>query len=230
MKPEKVIVLLSGGLNSAVATALALKQNYEVIALSIYYGQGHARELRAAQLLVDHYAIEQYFISSVDMHLWTGSTLAHSNHAPSISAIAIDQQASPLYVPNRNMIFLSIALSLAEAKGAKRIYIGLDQRGNVVHDCYYTARRALNKMLELSTGSWFTQDFTPLVETPLLNHSKLDIVKLAVNLDVPIDLTWSCSQCLSTPCGICSSCRSRNEALNALGLPHLATPMARSYV
>jgi 7-cyano-7-deazaguanine synthase len=235
MRKDKVIVLLSGGINSAVTVALALKQDYEVIALSIYYGQCHARELRSAQLLVDHYSIEEYFVSSLDMHLWTGSTLTDSQ--PSMRAITADRQSSPLYVPNRNMIFLSIALSLAEAKNASRIYIGTDQsiatNQNVSLNYRYshTAEDTLDKLLDSASMEMIVaQNHRPIIEAPLRGYTKVDVMKLAVKLDVPIDLTWSCCQCLSTPCGICSSCRSRNAALMAVGLSHMATPMATSYV
>jgi 7-cyano-7-deazaguanine synthase len=233
---EKVVVLLSGGLNSAVAIALALKQDYEIIALSVYYGQCHVRELRSAQLLVDHYCIEEYFLSSLDMHLWTDSMLTELSPLLSLQTTTSEQYSSSLYVPNRNMIFLSIALSLAEAKNATRIYIGTDQSGtdqsidmnyHDFHNSKDTSDKPLGSSnLELLSG----QNHMPLVEAPLRSYTKIEIMKLAVELDVPIDLTWSCCQCLSTPCGICSSCHDRNAALIAVGLPHMVTPMAKIYV
>jgi 7-cyano-7-deazaguanine synthase len=232
---EKVVVLLSGGLNSAVAIALALKQDYEIIALSVYYGQCYVRELRSAQLLVDHYCIEEYFLSSLDMHLWTDSTLTDSQPLSSLQSTTSDQYPSSLYVPNRNMIFLSIALSLAEAKNAKRIYIGTDQSGTDqsidmnYHD-FHNSKDTSDKPLGPSNLKLLSGQHTPLIEAPLRSYTKIEIMKLAVELDVPIDLTWSCCQCLSTPCGICSSCHNRNAALIAVGLSHMVTPIAKIYV
>jgi 7-cyano-7-deazaguanine synthase len=221
---EKAVVLLSGGLNSAVNVALALRQ-YEVITLSMHYRQCYARELRAAQLLVDHYSIEEHFICSLDMNLWTGSISTDFYHLPSVEAVPIDEQLR-FSVPNRNIILLSVALSLAEAKNAKRIYIGINRRDDLSRDRYHlqTAQKILEKMLEFSSIASPPVQNRPLIEAPLDCYTKSEIIKLAIRLDVPIELTWSCSQCVSAPCGVCSSCRRRNEALTSVGLSHLVTP------
>lgn len=232
MRKETVIVLLSGGLNSAVIIALALKQGYEVLALSIHYGQCHARDLRSAQLLVDHYSIKEYFVSSLDLHLWTGLALTGPQTSLSTPTPMAGEQFPVLYVPNRNMIFLSIALSLAEARGAKRIYIGLSQSNSIHHRDSTATPESFNRMLELasivSPPEW--QADAPLIETPLHDYTKLDVVRLAVELNVPIELTWSCCQSSSVPCGVCPSCRSRDRALIAVGLSHLVTPLAKFHV
>lgn len=120
------------------------------------------------------------------------------------------------YVPGRNTVFIAIALSLAEAVSAEAIYLGInavDYSG--YPDCRPEYLQAFQNLANLSSKVGI-EGKTPQLIAPLINLSKVDIVKKALSLNVPIDETWSCYQGGDTPCGVCDSCRIRDEALKQL--------------
>jgi len=221
MKP-RAIVLLSGGLDSATSAAIALEQGYELIALSFRYGQRHSRELSASIDLVKTLNISEHFILDVNLSLWGGSALTDDQIAiptegvdPSIIAIT--------YVPGRNTVFISLALSLAEAKDAQAIFLGInavDYSG--YPDCRPEYLKAFEQLANLSSKVGL-EGRAPRLIAPLLSLSKTDIVKKAIELGIPIEKTWSCYQGGSKPCGLCDSCRIRDKALIEAGYPQLAS-------
>jgi 7-cyano-7-deazaguanine synthase len=210
---KKAIVLLSGGLDSATSAAIAIKEDYETIALSCYYGQKHKKELEAAQTIARHLGIKEHYIIDVNLSLWGGSSLTDSNLTIPQDGV-IPNQIPSTYVPGRNTVFIAIALSLAEAKQAEVIYLGInavDYSG--YPDCRPEYLSAWQSLASLSSKIG-VEGNTPQLVAPLIQLSKVEIVRLAISLNVPIDKTWSCYEGGDQPCGLCDSCRIRDQALS----------------
>ena len=218
----KAVVLLSGGLDSSTVAAQALSDGYEVIALSLHYGQRHQRELLSAQIIAQKLGITEHFVVDINLALWGGSAL--TDKAFAVPTDGVKQGEIPVtYVPGRNTVFIAIALSLAEAKGAQAIYLGInavDYSG--YPDCRPEYIAAYQQLANLSSKVGI-EGKAPRLVAPLVMDSKADIVRRAVQLGVPIELTWSCYQGEEEPCGRCDSCRIRSSALIEAGYPELAT-------
>ncbi len=219
---SKAVVLLSGGLDSATVAAQAQADGCEVVALSLFYGQRHDRELDAARAIVAALKIKTHQILDVNLSQWGGSSLTDSSQ--SIPTQETEDGVIPsTYVPGRNTVFISIALSLAEAIGASSIYLGInavDYSG--YPDCRPDYLEAFQKLAALSSKAGI-EGFAPKLIAPLVLDSKVDIVHRALRLGVPIELTWSCYQGGTVPCGVCDSCRIRDRALVEAGRSDLAT-------
>ncbi len=226
MNAPKAIVLLSGGLDSATAAAQAIADGYELIAVSFQYGQRHHRELVAAKQVVEHLGIQQHFVVDINLAQWGSSALTDT--AIDVPTDGVQSGVIPVtYVPGRNTVFLAIALSLAEAKGAEAIYLGInaiDYSG--YPDCRPEYLEAVQHLATLSSKAGL-EGKAPKLVAPLVMDSKVDIVQRALNLGVPLHLTWSCYQGKVEPCGVCDSCRIRDRALIEAGRPDLATPVGR---
>lgn len=227
-KPSpKAVVLLSGGLDSATVAAEAIAAGYGVIALSFHYGQRHEVELLAAKRIVDHLGIQEHYVLDVNLAQWGGSAL--TDESLEIPTEGVQLGVIPVtYVPGRNTVFLAIALSLAEAKGATAIYLGInavDYSG--YPDCRPEYLEAVQRLATLSSKAGL-EGAAPQIVAPLILDSKRDIVLRALRLGVPIELTRSCYQAASEPCGVCDSCRIRDRALIEAGRADLATPIGRS--
>ena len=223
---KKAVVLLSGGLDSATTAAIAISEGYEAIALSFRYGQRHERELVAATKIVQALKIQQHQIIDVNLSQWGGSSLTDSSLQIPQDGVQPDVIPST-YVPGRNTVFIAIALSLAEATGASAIYLGInavDYSG--YPDCRPEYLAAYQQLANLASKTAIEGNTIQLV-APLVKDSKVDIVKKALSLGVPIEETWSCYQGGETPCGVCDSCRIRDRALIAAGRPDLATNYGR---
>jgi 7-cyano-7-deazaguanine synthase len=225
----KAVVLLSGGLDSATAAAQAIADGFEVIALSFRYGQRHDRELIAAKQIADHLKIKEHFTIDVNLAQWGGSALTDESLA--VPTEGVQPHEIPVtYVPGRNTVFIAIALSLAEAKQAEAIYLGInaiDYSG--YPDCRPEFLAAFQHLATLSSKAGIEGNAPKLV-APLVLDSKVDIVHRALRLGVPIDLTWSCYQGGEQPCGVCDSCRIRDRALIDAGRADLATLKGREFV
>ncbi len=215
------VVLLSGGLDSATAAAQAIADGYELIALSLQYGQRHERELNAARDIAAHLGIQKHVVMAVNLGVWGGSALTDA--AIAVPTTGCDSSVIPVtYVPGRNTIFIALALSLAEANRAEAIYLGInavDYSG--YPDCRPEYLAAYQQLANLSSKAAIAGQPIRLV-APLITDSKVDIIDRAVRLGVPIAKTWSCYQGEELPCGVCDSCRIRDRALIAAGYPELA--------
>lgn len=222
----KAIVLLSGGLDSATTTAQAIVDGYETIALSFRYGQRHDRELQSAQTIAQHFNLSQHFVIDVNLAQWGGSALTDTAIGVPTEGVQPDQ--IPItYVPGRNTVFIAIALSLAEAQNAEAIYLGInavDYSG--YPDCRPEYLAAFQHLAELSSKAGL-EGKAPKLIAPLVMDSKVEIVKRAIALGVPIAQTWSCYQGSEVACGVCDSCRIRDRALIEAGHPELATAQGR---
>ena len=219
---KKAVVLLSGGLDSATTAAIALSEGYDAIALSFRYGQRHHRELLAAKKIVAKLNIKEHFIVDVNLSQWGGSSLTDTSMDIPQEGVQPDIIPST-YVPGRNTVFIAIALSLAEAKNAEAIYLGInavDYSG--YPDCRPEYLAAYQKLASLASKVGVEGNTIQLV-APLVEDSKLDIVRRALSLGVPIEDTWSCYQGGEKPCGVCDSCRIRDKALIEAGRPDLVS-------
>ncbi len=218
------VVLLSGGLDSATCAAQAIADGYEVIALSFDYGQRHDKELTAAKELVETFGIAEHQIVKTNLAQWGGSSLTDPAMALPTEGKDLESKEIPsTYVPGRNTVFIAIALSLAEAKGAIAIYLGInavDYSG--YPDCRPEYLAAFQQLATLSSKAGL-EGHAPKLVAPLVLDSKADIVRRALDLNVPIEKTWSCYSGEAVPCGQCDSCRIRDSALIEAGRPELAT-------
>jgi len=220
------VALLSGGLDSATAAALALENGYRVIALSLDYGQRHRRELQAASAVATALGIAEHHTLTVDLSAWGGSALTDS--AVAVPTGGVEAGVIPsTYVPGRNTVFIALGLSLAEARGAGRLVLGVnavDYSG--YPDCRPDYLAAFQQLAAFSSKAGREGRATELW-APLVHWSKTEIVRQALRLDVPIAATWSCYSGGDEPCGVCDSCRIRDAALIEAGRSDLASPWAR---
>ena len=211
----KAIVLLSGGLDSAVALSGSVKDGNETIALSFRYGQRHSRELDSARAVAEHYGIE-HIITDVDMSLFRSSLIGSSEDVEK-DRKDIGKDIPETYVPARNIIMLSIAAGLCESLGADMIYIGantVDYSG--YPDCRKEFFAAFEEMIRAGTKTG-TEGRPIKVMTPLLEMSKADIVKLGKRLNTPLHLTRSCYSGNAKACGHCDSCILRLKGFKGAG-------------
>lgn len=223
----KAVVLLSGGLDSSTVAAIAKADGYEVIGLSFRYGQRHERELQAARTIASLLGITEHFIVDLNLAQWGGSAL--TDPALLVPTDGVKSNIIPItYVPGRNTVFIAVALSLAEAKGAEAIYLGInavDYSG--YPDCRPEYLEVYQQLATLSSKVGI-EGKTPRLVAPIIMDSKADIVHRAVRLGVPIEETWSCYQGGEEPCGLCDSCQLRDRALIEAGYAELATSIGRS--
>ncbi|NJK60526.1 MAG: 7-cyano-7-deazaguanine synthase QueC [Oscillatoriales cyanobacterium SM2_1_8] len=224
---KRAVVLLSGGLDSATVAAQALTDGFEVLALSFRYGQRHVRELRSARTVAKALGIGEHFIVDVKLNAWGGSAL--TDEAIAVPTEGVQPGTIPVtYVPGRNTVFIALALSLAEAREAVAIYLGInavDYSG--YPDCRPEYLAAFQGLAALSSKVG-VEGQVPRLVAPLIGDTKVDIVRRAIALGVPIAQTRSCYQDTELPCGVCDACRIRDRALMEAGCPDLATPVGRA--
>jgi 7-cyano-7-deazaguanine synthase len=216
---KKAVVLLSGGLDSTVTLAQAVSQGYCVTPLTIYYGQRHARELKAAKDVVRFYGLERHIIIDLDLTSFkTSALISRGIDVPERnSAEQIGLDIPLTYVPARNMIFLSIAAGLCESESAERVFIGansLDYSG--YPDCRPEFFEAFQRVLEVGTKAGV--EGRPIrIEAPIVHSTKADIVRLGKRLGAPLHLTWSCYKGGEKACGKCDSCLLRLRGFKEAG-------------
>jgi 7-cyano-7-deazaguanine synthase len=220
------IALLSGGLDSATAAALAQEAGYRVIGLSFDYGQRHRRELQAATAVAAALGLAEHHTIGVNLAAWGGSALTDS--AIAIPSAGVQEGVIPsTYVPGRNTVFIALGLSLAEARGAERLVLGVnavDYSG--YPDCRPDYLEAFQTLADLASRAG-REGHGARLWAPLVQWSKTEIVHQALRLGVPIAATWSCYSGGAEPCGVCDSCRIRDDALIAAGQAALASPCRR---
>ena len=216
------IALLSGGLDSATAAALAQEAGRQVIGLSFDYGQRHRRELQAAASVANALGLAEHHTIEVNLASWGGSSLTDLDQPVPNQGVEAGVIPST-YVPGRNTVFIALGLSLAEAKGADALVLGVnavDYSG--YPDCRPDYLKAFQTLADLASRSGREGRGTRLW-APLVEWSKTRIVQEALRLGVPIEQTWSCYVGGDTPCGVCDSCRIRDAALHEAGRPDLAS-------
>ncbi len=219
MQP-KAVVLVSGGLDSATALAMARAAGFGCHALSFRYGQRHAVELDCAVQTTAAQAVAEHRIITIEPTLFTGSALTDP-------AIAVPHGASPgdgipvTYVPARNTIFLSYALAWAEVLGSTAIFIGvnaLDYSG--YPDCRPAFIEAFENLARLATKAAITGTDRLRIHAPLMHLTKAQIIQKGLALGVDYSLTSSCYDPApgGAACGTCDSCRLRLKGFGELGV------------
>jgi 7-cyano-7-deazaguanine synthase len=220
MKPP-AIVLLSGGMDSATAAAVALDEGFEVSALSIRYGQRHSAELDAARRVAERQGLRRHVVLDIDLRAFGGSALTADLPVPKDTPLERIGTAIPVtYVPARNTIFLSFALAWAETLGASDIFLGanaLDYSG--YPDCRPEYIEAFERMANLATKAG-VEGRRLRIHTPLIRLSKAEIIRLGRRLGVDYSLTWSCYDPTpdGRPCGRCEACALRRKGFREAGL------------
>jgi len=217
--PE-AIVLLSGGLDSSTVLGLAKEDGYETIALTFDYGQRHKREIESAVKVAERLGVKEHLIVPLDIGRYLASSLTRrSLNVPSGRSKSDMATGIPsTYVPSRNIIFLTIATAIAESRGARRVFIAanaIDYSG--YPDCTPEFLDSFQKMIDVGTKAG-KEGMGIRIEAPVLRMSKSDIVKEAVRLRVPLELTWSCYEGGTKACGRCDSCLLRLEGFRQAGL------------
>ena len=217
---KKAVVLLSGGLDSAVALYLARAEGYGCLCVIFDYGQRHKKEIGSAKKIARAAGCPYRLIKLDFAH--KGSSLLDRkikiSKATRTRESANSGTIPDTYVPARNIVFLSFALSLAEAISAQAIFIGAHaQDYSGYPDCRPEFYRAFRRAAVAGTRSG-SQKKAILVKTPLINKSKAGIISLGVRLGVPFGSTWSCYQGGEAPCGRCDSCYFRAKGFKEAGL------------
>ena len=215
----RAVVLLSGGLDSYTAAAIARAQRFALCALTIHYGQRHAREVEAARAVAHALGVEQHLELAVDLRAIGGSSLTSEAAVPrdrDLKAAGIPST----YVPARNTIFLSLALGWAEVLGARDIVIGvnaLDYSG--YPDCRPEFIAAFERLADLATRAG-VEGGRFRVHAPLLALGKADIIRRGLELGLDYGLTHSCYDPLpgGRPCGACDSCVLRARGFREAGV------------
>lgn len=222
---KRAVVLLSGGLDSATVLAWMRREGYACHALSFRYGQRHLVELdRAAELARALGAVE-HKVAEIDLRAFGGSALTADIDVPKDRADGEISHGVPItYVPARNTIFLAFALAYAETLGASDIAIGvnaIDYSG--YPDCRPEFIAAFEQLAHLATKAGAQDGARFRVHTPLQELSKAGIVRLAVELGVPVGRTLSCYDPSSegVPCGHCDSCILRRRGFQEAGVDDL---------
>ena len=206
----RAVVLLSGGLDSYTAAAAVQRDGYELYALTVHYGQVHAREVESARAVAAVLGVTRHIELDVNLSAFGGSSLLGDGEIPTHRALEGTDIPST-YVPARNTIFLSLALAWAEVVGAEVIVLGvnaLDYSG--YPDCRPEYLEAFERLAGLATRAG-VEGARFRVLAPLLRLSKADIVRLGLTLGLDYSLTHSCYNPRpdGRPCGACDSCRLR---------------------
>jgi len=220
----KALVLLSGGVDSATCLALAV-ETYgaeEVLALAVWYGQKHKKELEYSKKLADYYHVKFKTLDLSIIFADSSCSLLVQNADTEIPKESYAEQlkaseGKPVstYVPFRNGLFLSSAASIALSHECEVIYYGAhsdDAAGNAYPDCSDAFNQAMNQAIYLGSGNQLR------IEAPFVNFTKADVVKKGLELKVPYELTWSCYEGGEKPCGVCGTCRDRARAFAENGI------------
>jgi 7-cyano-7-deazaguanine synthase len=220
---KKAVVLASGGLDSSTVMALALRQGFDVYALSFDYGQRHRNELRAAQRVAQSLGIKNHIITTMDLRAFGGSALTAEIEVPkNRDAEHIPTGIPVTYVPARNTIFLSFALAWCEVLEAEDIFIGvnaIDYSG--YPDCRPEFLKSFERLANLATKAGVEGAARYRIHAPLLHMSKAEIIKAGIEAGVDFALTHSCYDPSSEgfACGACDSCILRRRGFEQAGIP-----------
>jgi 7-cyano-7-deazaguanine synthase len=211
------VVVFSGGLDSTVCMGLAAREG-PVLALSFDYGQRHRIELERAARIAERMGAERLVVE-LDASQWGGSALTDASIEVPDHALSVGESAIPVtYVPARNLIFLSVAAGVAEARDADAVYLGVnaldysgypDCRPAFVRSFADTAALALRRGVEGRPVAF---------RTPLIDLTKAQIVTLGCSLSVPLELSWSCYRGGPLPCGRCDACALRAKGFAEAGV------------
>lgn len=210
---SKAIVLLSGGLDSTTTLYLAKSQGFdEIYAITFQYGQKHDKELKSALAVAKAAGVKEHKVVNLLLNQWSGCAL--TDPQLEVEDGNVERQDIPAtYVPARNMVFLSVAASWADALNITDIFIGVsevDYSGYV--DCREEFIRAMEDAINLGTVLGAEKKQRIKIHAPFMHMTKADEVRLGAKLGVDFSLTWTCYRGGDTPCGTCDSCLLRAKA------------------
>ena len=215
---RRAVVLLSGGLDSSTVLAIALEKGYSVTALTFDYGQRHGRELDSARDIAERMGVAEHAVVNLDLGALLNSSLTDASRSvPERSVTNVPGDIPSTYVPARNIVFLSVGAAVAESIGADAVFIAanaLDYSG--YPDCTPEFMEAFQRALDVGTKRGVDGEAVR-IEAPLIDMSKADIVREAMRLEVPLELTWSCYRGGDRACGVCDSCRLRLKGFKEAG-------------
>ena len=219
----KILVLSSGGVDSTTCLAMAVKEvgAENVLALSVYYGQKHDKEIQAAKKVAEYYGVRRMELdlsvifagSNCSLLKQSTEDIPLESYAQQIEETHGEKPVST-YVPFRNGLFLSSAASIALSHGCSKIMYGAhadDAAGAAYPDCSVDFVNAMNQAIYLGSGNQLT------IEAPFVSLTKADVVKKGLELGVPSELTWSCYEGGEKPCGKCGTCIDRQRAFEKNG-------------
>lgn len=222
MSPPRAVVLLSGGVDSATALAIARSEGREAYALTVDYGQRHRREIDAARALAGSLGAKRHVVLEIDLRRFGGSALTGSDPVPrDRSPDQIGQGIPPTYVPARNTVLLAVALAWAEGLGATEIFIGANVRDYSGYpDCRPEYLEAFEEAARLGTRVGSEGEAAIRIRAPLLEWSKAKIIRKGTDLGVDFALTWSCYDPSEEkrPCERCDACSIRARGFMEAGL------------
>ncbi|MCP4604999.1 MAG: 7-cyano-7-deazaguanine synthase QueC [Proteobacteria bacterium] len=224
---KSCVVLVSGGLDSAVTLAKAVYDGFRAHALTVRYGQRHAVEIDAARKVCNKCGAAEHKFIDLDLRAFGGSSLTDDLSVPKGTRLPGADRIPPTYVPARNTIFLSLALAWAESVDSRDIFIGVsavDYSG--YPDCRPEFIKAFGQTANLGTrvadgGEGFT------IHSPLIHMTKAETILTGLELGVDFSLTWTCYDPGSNkqPCGECEACRLRAKGFEEAGI---ADPLLNS--
>jgi len=211
------LVLLSGGIDSATALYMAKQENDEIYTMTMIYTHEYDSEAEASKELATHAQVKEHL--SIYLPFFKDLETRYRPQPSQIVTVA--------YLPARNIIFYGIAAAYAEALGADEIVFGSNaDDAKELPDAKPSFIRLMNELVKEGTRAGM-EGRSIVIVNPLLEYSKVEVLKLAVKLKVPLHLTWSCYENAKTPCGKCRGCRMRSEAFLAADmidpLSHLAS-------
>ncbi len=218
--PGRAVVLLSGGLDSATALAIARAEGWACHALTVLYGQRHALEIERARRLAEALGVREHRVVELDLTAWGGSALTGAGEVPHTRPVE-GASIPATYVPARNTILLALALAWAEVLDARAVFIGVsavDYSG--YPDCRPEFVDAFQHLAELGTRAGL-EGRAPAIRAPLVNKSKAETIRWGVALGLDYGLTWSCYDPAprERPCGTCDSCRLRARGFAEAAIP-----------
>jgi 7-cyano-7-deazaguanine synthase len=216
---RRAVILLSGGLDSYTAGAMVKADGYELYALTVRYGQVHAREVEAARNVARALGVRRHIELDVDLSVFGGSALTGDGAIPKNRNLEDEREIPSTYVPARNTVMLSLALGWAEVEGADAIVIGvnaLDYSG--YPDCRPEYLDAFERLASLATRAGVHGGSFRIL-APLVRLSKAEIISQGLSMALDYGLTHSCYDPMpdGTPCGACDSCRLRARGFSEAG-------------
>jgi 7-cyano-7-deazaguanine synthase len=219
---RKAVVLLSGGIDSATALAIARREGYESYCCSVDYGQRNRAELAAAKRVAEVLGAARHEVLRVDLRRFGGSALTGSGEIPKREdPEERGSRIPPTYVPARNTVFLSLAVAWAEALDADAVFVGVNAVDHAGYpDCTPSFIEAFQQVVAVGTKAGARDGRVIRIRAPLINMTKAQILQTGLKLGVDYGLTLSCydPSADGTPCGHCDSCLIRRGAFRELGV------------
>ncbi len=212
---KKAVCIISGGMDSTLAAYMTKKENYDIIGVHFNYGQRtQQKELEAFHAICNDLDVTKRYVLDMEFFKQLGAS-ALTDHSIEVPTGGIEEDVPVTYVPFRNGVFLSMAAAIAEKEAASAIVIGVvEEDSSGYPDCRENFIEAIERAINLGTK----ESTEIVIKMPLVHLKKSQIVKKALQLDVPLKLTWSCYQNSDKACGVCDSCRLRLGGFEEAGV------------